>query len=333
MTPKSRLSLVIVLLVGVVVVYLVIPSGGGARRSQWSGPIGLIYEAEPHYSVSACFGSNSCVVVGTYGPYNLVQGRVVTPIEGDGPIGISSVSCPPDGHCVAIGSGSATLSHGRWSPVVNIGPKSLGDVAWLQVVCASDSFCMAVGQSLELGNNSGYAALWNGHVWSHAWNLGLVAPNSLDCAAVESCVVTGNSLPKLRDNVTEVFHRDSWSVVRGSPNDATLVGCMTATQCDFYDGDDAHALWQWSNGRWLKQLVRSNKGADEVVAQDVGTGTCVNIRECLILSQSGRGLIINSAGVGTVTTIAAGLSSISCSTSGYCLGVTLSGNAYYKQFT
>jgi hypothetical protein len=112
----------------------------------------------------ACWGSSSCVAVGTSAntnngvvvPINNGVAGNVTALTGDP---LSGVSCPSAGYCIATGSTSTPSASGLVVPVSNGIPGTVqpvsGTTGLLAGGCASAAACVAVGDNVVTGVTTG----------------------------------------------------------------------------------------------------------------------------------------------------------------------------------
>jgi hypothetical protein len=181
-------------------------------------------------------------------------------------LGFSSVVCPTQGDCVAVGTflGDSTDTNlspmiameagGVWGAATSSLPVPAG-TSWAQLAgiwCASAGTCAVAGQWWQTPN--GYSHAFVDQEVAGSWHPSVtlpdpsrrgvttnnVAPASISCTQLDDCVVVGSfSGPKVSPNAygfAEVEHAGAWtpSVVvppGASQSELTSVDCPSAATC------------------------------------------------------------------------------------------------------
>ncbi|MDQ2839035.1 MAG: hypothetical protein M3Y89_16720, partial [Actinomycetota bacterium] len=146
-----------------------------------------------------------------------------------------AVACPAAGSCIAVGGGDnsasiLTLAGGTWTPmpVPPLPANANGTAAGLSwVVCPAVDYCVAAGSYTEVvsGNNLGLIETLSNGSWSAIQapvpadaldGSGLIRLSDLACGAVGSCVLVGNYVDTAGDTqaLSDVLSAGSWTPVR-----------------------------------------------------------------------------------------------------------------------
>ena len=218
-------------------------------------------------------------------------GRLVVRAAAAQSNGLSWVSCPTAGFCVATSNGSLlyTYSGGKWSPPTELFGDNGKPAHLTSVSCATATFCMATGNMhayrysggtwargvlVESSNklvsiscpsatfcavvdSAGNAYTYSGSSWS--------APQRLSSTAMTGCRARrpASAWPRARTTLY-AYSGGAWSpsgpltTADGGPVHLTSVSCATASSCVATGNADGYA---YSDGSWARGVVvhHSNK--------------------------------------------------------------------------
>ena len=240
------------------------------------------------YDVS-CVASGYCMQQ----PLRVLDGsgwQAIPAAPGD----VLGVACVATADCFGVG---ARLEHaGTRDQVSHVGifrwngsawtdesiPDPAGAMrAWLaSISCATPTSCVAIGVmgTAPDGPTSGYAAHWNGTVWTPMPAPPLAAPalGRLKCFGVDRCVARDEAT-----NQIAVLNGTAWTVsdVPVSPGYGfRSVGCWTATGCIAVatNGDSAAQSFVWNGTTWSRapDVTGSIFGVD---LQCFGPNDCLGV--------------------------------------------------------
>jgi hypothetical protein len=222
----------------------------------------------------SCLSAKDCVAVGFYVTGDDIPGAgvqhaladtwtgsgwtVAAPPAPAGLVtGLTGVSCPKAGHCVAVGGYTVNNTVGPTSvPLADVltgktwtrravpVPKGVVFSALDAVSCPSAGFCAAVGSASSEATGSALIDVWNGKAWSSVKPAALPAGvgdaslSGVSCVSAKSCVAVGfgNDSAGLI-TISETWNGKAWSYAKVSwpkgVNDSELwdVSCQSASRC------------------------------------------------------------------------------------------------------
>jgi hypothetical protein len=228
--------------------------------------------------------------------------------------GLSSVSCPSNAFCVAVGdTGKAyTYSDGTWSSGEQIAPSD----AVLSVSCASASFCVAVANSVS-DDGYGSAYIYSGGAWSGGDQIASNTEplNSISCPTSSQCVV-GDA----KGNVLD-YTGGTWTSHRVDPNAfLSSVSCPTPSYCALTDGGGVYSYSPGDGTASSRQEVDTGSA--------LGSISCPSPSFCMLLTDDGH-VFTNSggtwSGAGQLTDLS---EEVSCSSSSFCVAGDTEGRAF-----
>ncbi len=269
---------------------------------------------------------------------------------------LSAVSCPTTGFCVAADSDEDALTYNgaTWSAPTDTGLETVA------VSCVSAHFCAAVGGEPHLSTH--YAMTYNGTTWTTPTIIDTIASGVLEdvtCATADFCVALDN------EGYAMTYNGGSWSGATDILGDATSVSCPTVSFCVAIDaGQDAVTYngTRWSAPSKIDSLsggssvscasanfcmadtiggdVLAYNGAswsspvrldidtrdDNSLGQVSCSKTAPNI--CVAIEQYGTDAITynGESWENPVDVDATGLTSVSCTSVSFCMGVDLGGD-------
>jgi hypothetical protein len=188
-----------------------------ATAWQWDGsswaPASTPALATATFSGLSCSSIDFCAMVGV-GPNGAVEedwngstwaSMPSAPAVPGGSV-LSSISCPNDTFCLAVGSSRAggpifaeEWDGAAWSVTPTTGPllSTAGELTG--VSCASRTFCMAVGDGDGLAPAQSFAEQWDGSTWTVSTTaydpLAEISLAGVSCGAVGSCITVGTQQP------------------------------------------------------------------------------------------------------------------------------------------
>lgn len=310
-------------------------SGAWGGGSEATLPAGANATPNAYLTSVSCPAARSCVAVGGYTDSAGSQEGLIlsessgawSPLEATPPsdgnttpdVGLSAVSCPSAGNCVAVGFYEDTSSHrqamvltessGTWSRAVKVaapGVTATDPSAGLEhVSCSSAGNCTAVGLYMDLTSNFQSMLVTES---SGTWGAAVSA--TLPAGAVSSTL---------------------YSLSCSSPGNCAAVGFYT-------DGTGAHAvLLDESSGSWAAAvtpgLPAGGKDASLDSVSCPADGGCVAAGAFIDTSNHSQGLLVSqSAGswqtgvevllpVNAGANPQAGLGAVSCTAAGSCVAV------------
>lgn len=298
----------------------------------------------------SCPSTTSCIAVGWYtdssgnseglidtlsgGQWSASEAPLPTNTNGYTGPGLSSISCPSVGSCVAVGfyGGGAgpggfidASSNGVWTATVQVA------TTLLSVSCASADFCAAVGPGANGGGSDLIETLSGGN-WSSFAPTG-ADPTNVSCPVVGFCVVVGNNV--------EMLSNGMWSGVAlpwptnananpegGSYDGLGGISCLSSSYCvatgSYYaaDGNDYPLIETLSGSTWdaTEGPLPSNaatapgtqgaslSSADALIGAEPNSVTCLALGDCLAVGTyfTGTGLypLVESLSSGSWTATA-----------------------------
>lgn len=271
-----------------------------------------------------------------------------------GGVPVSSLSCPTAGFCEAVEDDGTlhTFANGAWS---SGGGPATSDL-FQSVSCAGTAFCGLASQSTSV-----YAYVLTGGTWTPT--APVVSNGGIDVASI-SCPQTGFCLAVDADDAY-IYQNGSWSlgsrVADLTGNGLLFVSCVSAAWCLAMTAGGATYTYldgNWAPGAVLHQFDISQQlqslscaSASLCIASD-GAGAYVfsgaswsfwpldASRDSSAVSCQLNGFCFVAAAsddtaeyFGGRWSTAAGpsLSSVSCASTDYCMGLTYSGSAYVHQ--
>ncbi len=218
---------------------------------------------------------------------------------------LNGVSCVSASFCVAVGS-DASGGHTNnlveawngtaWSIVTSPNPASTAGSSLSGVSCASTTFCVAVGNTLDSPGVT-QALVWNGQNWSLGTPAnppsttgnflnGVVCRSTTWCTAVGYTGTTGGSTPLIEQWNGTVWTAVSSPAPTGSTtNHLSGVACPNTTSCTAVGvtvtgGVATSLVEQWSGTTWSLVTVPSVTGAMFSALTSVsctGTSSCTAV--------------------------------------------------------
>lgn len=180
---------------------------------------------------------------------------------------LSSVSCPTQTFCAAVGgTGSAILQDGHWSIVPVAEPPDTLDLGLDSVSCTSGTSCFAVGDGCINPCTDGTTIVerWDGSTW-----VLVPAPNpdpdselsSVSCSGPDACIAVGSyffrqSMRAFSGTIAEQWDGTAWSadtVPASFPGGQ--VSCVSATDCTAGAGGGSS---HWDGSAWSAVVPGSN---------------------------------------------------------------------------
>jgi Protein kinase domain len=316
---RSRLRIGLIAVAAVVVVGLAVglgvsQLGGGSQHpaaASWSGGH-RIDTADGLTSVS-CASADFCAAADSGGnAFTFSGGSWSAPHRLSGN-GLSWVSCPTAGFCVATSNGSVlyTYSGGKWSSPTELFGVNGKPAHLTSVSCVTTTFCMATGNM--------HAYRYSGGTWAR----GVLVESSnkltsISCASATFCAVVdsaGNAF---------TYSGSSWSAPRRlAATGMSGVSCPTAGFCMAAGTATPYA---YSGGRWSPSgpLTTADGGPVHLTSVSCATGSsCVATGNAdgYAYSDGGwaRGVVVHHSNK---------LTSVSCTSAGFCTAVDSGGNAY-----
>jgi hypothetical protein len=245
------------------------------------------------------FGSNGTAGVNMAERWNGSgwQEQTVPAPAGVQTFGLSSVSCPGEASCVAVGNDepaaqpdTTDTTSDVWngtSWAVQTMPSTGQQKSELSgVSCPTATDCVAVGHQ---GNNTGtqsYALIegWNGTSWTTESPPALPASDqaglySVSCAAADSCTALGEYLKNGQGDLVDLvehWNGTSWAIVHGLSAYIMLDGlsCPSTTSCTAVGaGGEGPEAAQWNGKSWTYQLL-------PVPADAIGHSINLNVVSC-----------------------------------------------------
>jgi hypothetical protein len=271
-------------------------------------------------------------------------------------MGLSDVSCPSTGVCMAVGQANDITTHapfavaeqraaGRWTIVPTPSPDS---GVLLSVSCLSATDCTAFGTRFRQGGEGTLAEHWDGSSWTiqASPNPAGATEAELDhgtCASPTSCTAVGTwAKTGTKDQpLAEHWDGSSWTITRlalpAGAGGGTLSGvsCASATDCtavgeySISSNPGTLALGEhWNGTRWTLRPMVSPAGAYFVFPQAV---SCTGPKHCTAVGGVNTGstvvpLVERWDGLAwTIQTDAAPagaeLTGVSCTSSSSCTAV------------
>jgi hypothetical protein len=251
----------------------------------------------------------------------------------------------------ALGLAVPDLTATAAAPIANSGQL-------LGVSCTSSSFCMAVGNS----TGTTLTESWNGTVWSvlSSPNPSSIADSltSVSCTSPTDCVAVGYSYntASTPQDLVESWDGTTWSVVSapvfaGDNSSFNSVSCTTATDCvavgfsqasSGFDPPNMPLVESWDGTIWSVDSTPS----PEYNSSFFSSVSCASSTSCMAVGQTTECLVVKgnpscitgqilveswdgtSWSIGTTPNedTSDGLSGVSCTSSGSCVAMGLSGS-------
>ncbi len=212
--------------------------------------------------------------------------------------GVTSVSCPTIGSCVAVGhytdsTGSErlladTLSSGRWTAATPPVPPG-STVAYLQAVsCPVVGWCTAVGNFSSNGSGGAFEETGFGPSWRVGTlpiPAGMLWPDvdGLSCPGVDACVAVGWNNGTTGGSIVDTLANNVWSTVSVPSSELIspaleAVSCLSTTDCVAVSSSQTLDLDILSGSTWTPQTIPNPPGVLSTVLEGVScaqTGSCV----------------------------------------------------------
>jgi hypothetical protein len=283
-------------------------AGGRTFVVHWNGTTwSIVASANPtdgstnaHLSGVSCPTATSCYAVGFKSTSSTIKtlvehwngsswSIVASPNAGSGSTRsvLSSVSCPTDTSCYAVGyrstsSATDTLverwNGSSWSIATSPNPSGTTNSVLLGVSCSDATTCFAVG--FDGTSALSLVEAWDGTSWSIVASPSPAgatynALSGVRCASATSCDAVGNYGNSLGLVLSVVEHWDgtAWSVVT-SPNPAGAtnvnlfdVSCVTDTSCFAVGNEDNYTMIEHWNGATWSIVGAPTGGTESQLAQ------------------------------------------------------------------
>jgi hypothetical protein len=260
-----------------------------------------------------------CLAVDYSGQVYEVSGDHVTPLGVTGH-DLFGISCPTQKFCVGVGENEALVFIGKLAHVYPLYYSANSVVHWASVSCASPTFCVA-GGGIDDGpeNGAGVVATWNGLTWSPVHvvlpdipTLSLTQVTSMSCPSATFCVGAD------QDNRTIQWNGSSWH--QFSNEQSFTVSCTSKTFCmamgDYNNGADL-----WNGRKWQFSQLEPN-----LPDPGLASVSCISPSKCIAVSYSGEATWWNGefwSNILNADPVSHDLvQGLSCSTAGFCVGVT-----------
>jgi hypothetical protein len=254
--------------------------------------------------------------------------------------GLSSVSCPARGICTAVGYSSSRslpagstlaerLDGGTWTIQPTPHPAGSG-LSWLTgVSCPAVTYCIAVGQTGELGPQG---EQWDGTGWTLQSmplppDVANGGPEGVSCISSTDCIAVGYYYPDEQDvpmPLAEQWDGTGWTIqtMPAGVGNTVLngVSCPAATDCVAVGANGADpVMYRWNGSAWAVQDTPQREGeltSVSCVSPAVCTAVGINAHKAVAEQWNG------TAWTRTKPTTADGvLSSVSCATATSCFAV------------
>jgi hypothetical protein len=285
--------------------------------SGWSAATSFDSSTDPSPVVS-CATEDFCVAVdgsvdgatGDAYTYNGISWS--SAVEVSSQYGLSSVSCPASGFCMALDTKGEmyTLQGGAWSGAVGAGH--------YEVSCSSSSFCALLGTYSEVSMESG--STWTS-AYTSLQHVGL--PTSVSCPTPSYCAAVDQT------GSVAVFNGKRWSIQQAAITAGAAlvsVSCTSPTFCMAVDNaqtDDGSDAYLWNGKVW--------SGAP-LPGLYLTSVSCTSARFCMLLGTLNGGVYATywygsefSAPAEVDATPADG--QVSCASPDFCAAVDANGNA------
>lgn len=250
----------------------------------------------------------------------------------------SDLSCPTTSFCAAAGAadvaGNYTGLLQTWDGTAwTASPFAPGNP---HVACSSATFCLAV--------DYGSAAMWNGTTWSVApapARQSVLEINDIDCVASDDCTAVGSYIvpaKSRREPTVQHWDGSGWTIEKGvkKPAGAELTGidCVDPDYCvavgnvnGIYPTPDSALIETWNGAAWV---ITSHPAAPTSLT----SVACGAVGECVAgadMQSTGYRAMYSAGGVwsneqvfpplGSIFSIEAELSAVSCGSADRCVGV------------
>lgn len=284
----------------------------------WGAPYAVDAHSESVNGLTqvSCTSTSFCAAVDGSGRTLLFDGSTWSKprsVDAD-PTGFTGLSCPTKDFCIATDTDgfAVTWNGSRWSAPRQIDPNSVEGQLQLWVSCTSPSFCAAV-------DDLGYALTWTGKGWKrHAVTDQYgnnVSLTGVDCVEAAFCVAVDNS----GDVVT--WDGKAWSKPRAVDDlgGFTAVSCTSTKFCAAVgDGVTTYNGTKWS----------PPESISEVYMESV---SCTSPSHCVAGDDLGYVYGWNGQRWSSATAVSpdAGLSSMSCIGTTFCVAVDTNGDAVF----
>jgi putative hemolysin len=280
---------------------------------------------------------------------------VFAPSPSDG-AGLSGVSCVSATFCEAAGYQLENSSGTRAKSLVEhwngTSVRTQSDPAGeaLAVSCASESFCMEVGNSPDThGYSHANAARWNGTRWRKVALPTLVYDTleGVSCWSRKGCIAVGSSMSSANAYsrpLVERWNGNAWKL-RKAPtasrwlNHLAGISCVSGSAClavgqTFLDaqGRDSKTLAEvWNGTRWRivkTPTLRRSYQPNLMAVSCIGAKDCVAVgggaaEHSLILHWTGSGFDRERPATPQGQDLPPDLSGVSCPTATFCMATGL----------
>lgn len=234
----------------------------------------------------------------------LAAGGWSAPVNIDGAVAFSSVSCPSASFCAAVDlNGSAlTFNGSTWSVPSKIDTSGQGLTS---ASCVASLLCMAV-------DGAGNAYAWTGDP-PHDVVTALVSSGTLDavsCASASFCVATNQAPYK--------YNGSSWSgqTILNNGEVFDSVSCPSPSFCAAVGEHGDVATFNGTSWNGPQQI--------DISGQPLSSVSCPSSSFCAVVDGAGNAYTFNGSSWSSADSIdpgGSGLTSISCPSSSFCVAV------------
>jgi hypothetical protein len=218
-----------------------------------------------------------------------------------GGAGLLSVSCAPDGPCIAVGSDMTAKGQGplaeewngsTWSLLDARTPAGFSVVQLNAVSCSSADACLAVGSAYAAGGFRSFAELWNGARWSVVAAPLPMTISAIGCVSASECVAVGSTSGR-RVPAAQAWNGASWLVglvplpphARNDTGTLSSLSCLSFTACIAVGVEGPEGLAEMWNGQvWSIQPTPRITGSSSTTLEGV---SCTSTTFCMAVGMHG----------------------------------------------